>query len=47
MSLVIDGVNERVLSVCIFNIVDKRIKFYSHNTNLFPPILNLNLPLDI
>ena len=21
----------------IFNIVDKRIKFYSHNTNLLPP----------
>ena len=29
----------------IFNIVDKRIKFYSHNTNLL--LLNLNLPLDI
>ena len=45
MILVIDGVNERVLSIMllkewklsIFNIVDKRIKFYSHNTNLLPP----------
>ena len=42
MILVIDGVNERVLSLkqmkewklSIFNIVDKRIKFYSQNTNL-------------
>ena len=24
-------------SLCIFNIVDKRIKFYSQNTNLLPP----------
>ena len=51
MILVIDGVNERVLGVMkewklsIFNIVDKRIKFYSQNTNLLP--LNLNLPLGI
>ena len=47
MILVIDGVNESVKSVecnamkewklSIFNIVDKRIKFYSQNTNLLPP----------
>ena len=44
MILVIDGVNERVLSnamkewkLSICNIVDKRIKFYSQNTNLLPP----------
>ena len=44
MILVIDSVNERVFSVMlltewklsIFNIVDKRMKFYSHNTNLLP-----------
>ena len=43
MILVIDGVNERVLSVMLsknknsfFNIVDKRINFYSQNTNLLP-----------
>ena len=46
MILVIDGVNESVecnalkewkLGTCIFNIVDKRLKFYSHNTYLLPP----------
>ena len=30
-----DALKEWKLS--IFNIVDKRIKFYSHNTNLLPP----------
>ena len=24
-------------NISIFNIVDRRIKFYSHNTNLLPP----------
>ena len=38
-----NAMNEWILS--IFNIVDKRIKFHSQNTNLLP--LNLNLPLDI
>ena len=47
MILVIDCVNERVLSVLffamkewklsIFNIVDKRIKFYAQNTKFLPP----------
>ena len=44
MILVIDGVNERVLSnalkewkLSIFNIVDKREKVFSHYTNLLPP----------
>ena len=44
MILVIDGVNESVecsamkeWKPSIFNIVDKRIKFYSRNTNLLPP----------
>ena len=45
MISVIDGVNERVLRIMllknekksIFTIVDKRIKFYSQNTNLLPP----------
>ena len=45
MILVIDGVNERVVEcngmkewkLSIFNILDKRIKFYSQNTNLLPP----------
>ena len=45
MILVIDGVNERdrecnaikEWKLSIFNIVDKRIKFYSQNTNLLPP----------
>ena len=45
MISVIDGVNERVLKIMllkngkrsIFTIVDKRIKFYSQNTNLLPP----------
>ena len=44
MILVVDRVNERVLSVMLwkewkissFSIVDKRIKFYSHNTHLLP-----------
>ena len=42
--MVIDGVSEQVLSVMlkkwklsIFNLADKRIKFYSHKTNLLPP----------
>ena len=44
MILVIDGVNESVecnamkeWKLSIFNSVDKRIKFYSQNTNLLPP----------
>ena len=45
MNSVIGGVNERVLRMgalkawktSIFTIVDKRIKFYSQNTNLLPP----------
>ena len=44
MILVIDGVNESVecnaikeWKLSIFNIVDKRIKFYSQDTNLLPP----------
>ena len=45
MILVIDGVNKRLLSVIAlkelklstFNIVDKRIQFYSHNTDVLPP----------
>ena len=44
MFLVIDGVNESVecnamkeWKLSFFNIVDKRIKFYSQNTNLLPP----------
>ena len=45
MISVIDGVNERVLRIMlfkngkrsIFTIVDKRIKFYSQNTNRLPP----------
>ena len=40
MNSVIGGVNERVLRLVLerstFTIVDKRIKFYSHNTNLLP-----------
>ena len=42
MISVIDGVNERMLRIIewkrsIFAIVDKRIKFYSQNTNILPP----------
>ena len=46
MNSVIDGVNERVLRMVLLKlgkevsslrIVDKRIKFYSQNTNLLPP----------
>ena len=44
MISVIDGINERVLRVMLLKngkevstIVDKRIKFYSQNTNLLPP----------
>ena len=40
MISVSDGVNEIVLrewKLSIFNILDKRIKFYSHNTNLLTP----------
>ena len=37
MISVIDGVNERVLRILLYTILDKRIKFYSQNTNLLPP----------
>ena len=43
MISVIDGVNERVLRIMLLkngrevSIVDKRMKFYSQNTNLLPP----------
>ena len=32
-----NALKEWKLSTCIFNILDKRIKFYSLNTNLLPP----------